>query len=666
MVQIFFRPFSLKGSDEDANVDSLLNPALYRFLDLIGLLFTHEWFPPFVIMPLMLIGAAVVRFIAVARTEPFIAAAKERMDYLVQVLGEEPNAEADRVGFRSKFIEISRTMSAAGPHIKELAEAWREFRETLIDETAPVIQNTSRPSSFFLRIIPKQTSLSFWSNIFVGLGLILTFLGLIVALNTAAQSMSGSALAAQEALKGLLAVAGAKFFSSIAGLVASIWLRWVEHHLTRKATAPTLQICSLLERGLQYVSPQTLAQYQLEVMREQRDQLLTFNTDFALQLSERIGGEFQRAMTPLAQSLDDLNQNMSSVTQGIGAGAAEAIQKVSGDQLRGLSETLARLNEKLDTIGTAVDKSGEAAADKIRQAGDRFAEAALGIQAAFDKLTTNVGTLGTRMTEQSDAAAKAQDEALARLMAGLQQAQEKSSEALAAAVQALSDASKAAAEDVQKGAVKGLTDAADKNRVLIEGAIAGATQGMSDALASFASSIQAAVRDVDSAGGKFAQSADGAGRSATAMGNVASQAERVAVALNSTSNVLAQASEPMVAAARDTASSVSKIAGSLDAYNAAQTQALGEMKELASGVRQTHSAAETAWRDYRARFEGVDQMLGKAVDTVTSCLNEFRKFAQDTDRELATAISKLGQIVEPIEEYAESLDEMVSEMRKRG
>jgi hypothetical protein len=57
---------------------------------------------------------------------------------------------------------------------------------------------------------------------------------------------------------------GAKFFTSVAGLGSSIWLRFTEHGLTKRMRHETSVMCQLLERGLLYVSPQRLA---VELMR---------------------------------------------------------------------------------------------------------------------------------------------------------------------------------------------------------------------------------------------------------------------------------------------------------------------------------------------------------------------------------------------------------------
>lgn len=115
---------------------------------------------------------------------------------------------------------------------RALAEAWAEFDETLVVDDRhdpPVLRNSVRPSAFFnvddlhfgagfYRIVP---------GLFVSIGLALTFLGLIAAL----QQMSGDKID-DEAMTSLLRIASAKFIMSLSGLVCSILLTIALRNMT--------------------------------------------------------------------------------------------------------------------------------------------------------------------------------------------------------------------------------------------------------------------------------------------------------------------------------------------------------------------------------------------------------------------------------------------------
>jgi hypothetical protein len=648
-------------------MSEILGQMLDAFLDILDFVYGERWVAPFVLLPAMFAAAFVVRQRATARVVPYLKAARERAGVLQSALGDDRDPDAERRAFAGNYIQVSRAMGAEQDGAHNLVQAWREFQESMVDESASPVRNTNRPSAFFNRSVPKLTVLNFASNIFVGAGLILTFLGLIVALNTAAQNMGEDIAAAKLSLEHLLTVAGAKFFTSVAGLGASIWLRFTEYNLSKKIRHETDLICELLERGLLYVSPQRLAVEQLEVLREQRDQLKFFNTDVALQLSERIGAQFSQAIAPVAASLTELNNNMTSVTQGIGAGAREAIEKVSGDQLRGLSETLGELRGKLDAIGQSVGNSGADAANQIRLAGEDFSRAASDIRAAFDRLAGQVDGMGTRITEQSDAAQTAQQKALADILAGIEDAQSRSNSMLTTMLSTLQAAGSQAAGTIQQEVEKTLKVGVEASSETFRKAIEASSGELRENTKKLSDAVGEAAQQVERASVGFSQSGEKAAQTAEAMRNVTDSARTVATSMSDAAQGFANAAGPVAEAARAVNQAAARVADTVDADRAAATAALAEMRSLADSIRSTQQSAEAAWSDYRARFEGVDRALSQATEklaeTLGDSLTQFRKFAQETDREMAGAVSRLSNTLTQIEEYAESLDDFVEALR---
>ncbi len=219
-------------------MENTLNAALHWLLQQLGVVYTHEWVVPFLLLPIMLACAGYLHLRARFETSPFFRAAEARASALRAALGNSGDPISERAAFAAAYLDVSTAMSPNSPGERSLVQAWREFQESIIDESANPIRNTNRPNVYFAKVAPRLNFLTFASNVFVGVGLILTFLGLIVALNKAAGGMSGGDVKhAQEALASLLTVAGSKFFTSVGGLGASIWLRFVEHGLTRRSRA---------------------------------------------------------------------------------------------------------------------------------------------------------------------------------------------------------------------------------------------------------------------------------------------------------------------------------------------------------------------------------------------------------------------------------------------
>lgn len=646
-----------------------MNNVLDFLLGLLEFVYGERWVVPFVLVPVMVAFAWYVRRKAVIETQPYLTAVDARIEQIKQALGSDEDPAAQRKAFAENYIDVSAAMSKSGAGGDKLVLAWREFQETMVDEHESPVRNTNRPTAFFNRVAPKQTDLVFASNIFVGAGLILTFLGLIVALNSASHGMGGDDVSVtKQSLQSLLVVAGSKFFTSIAGLGASIWLRFVEHRLSREVRQRTEKLCALLECGLLYVSTQMLAVRQLSVMEEQRDQLKFFNTDVALQLSDRIGQQFTQAISPMAASLSSLNENMTSVTQGIGAGAKEAIEKVSGEQLQGLSDTLAGLSAQLTSVRDAVGQSSGEAADQIRRAGEDFAKAASDIREAFGQLTGQVDGMGERFAAQSEAASAAQGDALSKMLEGIDSTQSRTTQMISVAIGSLQSATVASAKSMQKLVTSELEEGVKASQETFRVAIEESGSALKETTGALSEAVKEAARQVERASSGFAQSGDRAAQSADTLLKVVDNARDAATAMHEGAKGFAQAAVPVAQATQSINQAAEKIGQTIAEERAAGGAAVAAMKSLAESVRSTHQSAEQAWHDYRGRFEAVDKSLAAATDkmseTLGDSMTQFREFAHKFDSELGSAVSRMGNSLASLEDYAGALDEYVEAVRR--
>ncbi|MDP1598721.1 anti-phage ZorAB system protein ZorA [Phenylobacterium sp.] len=619
------------------------------------------------VLILMFMWAGALVFRAHRRVGPYLKSARLRVSALRTALGDSTEVVDQREAFGRNYLDVAAALDVEQPGAHALVQAWREFHESIIDENVSPIRNTIRPGTYFHRAAPRLTDLAFASNVFVAVGLILTFIGLVVALHTAAGNM-GDPSKAQIALTLLLTVASAKFLTSIGGIGASLWLRFAEQGLARKVNAETEEICALLERGLLYVPPQRLAAEQLTELREQTAQLKFFNQDVAFQLADRINAGVTQAFAPMASSLTALNENMAAVTQGIGSEAAKAIADVSGQQLQGLSDTLASLSQRLDAMTTSVGASGDHAAEQIRAAGSDFAQAATVIREAFDRLVANVDGMGGKLAEQGEAVARTQDEALTRVLSGLESAQARSAEAVGDAVKALQSAGAQAAETMQREVGAALAEGVAESQRTFRTALEEGGDALRGAALGLAQAVGEAAESIERASAGFVRSGDSAARTAEAMDGVTGQAKTAATSLGDAVKGFSTAAAPVAQAALAVNEAASSIARAITTSRDTNADTLRGLSALADGIKETQSAAETAWRDYRARFEGVDKALAQTAEklgqTLGDSFDEFRRFAQSFDSEMAAAVSKLSTTATAIEEYAGALDEYVDERKK--
>lgn len=652
-----------------------MNEALDVILGGLELVFGVRWVVPFLFALPMLVWAGVISVQEIRRTQPYLRAVKVRVRTLRKALGEDTDPSAERAAFSAAFPEVAASL-ANGRRTDPLILAWAEFHESIVDETATPIENTSRPSTFFMRAIPKQARLVFWSNMMVGLGLLLTFVGLIVALHTARQGMAVGADTSemQNSLRQLLNVAGAKFFTSVAGVGGSLILRAVERNLSRSTSQVTEELCHLLERGLLYVPPQRLAVKQLRELEAQTVQLKVFNTDFALQVSERMASQFQQVMAPVSASLLTLNENISgmgdSLREGLGQGAADAISQATGGELRALGQTLATLGERLDALSTSVGSSGEHAAEQIRAAGADFSQAASDIRGAFESLAGQVDGLGGKLAAQGEASAKAQSDALEHVLNGLANTQASAAEALGRAVATLERAGAEAANGLQRDVAKALQDSVEASRETFDHALEQSGGALREAALGLAEAVSRAAAEIERAKDGFLKSGEGAERTAVALGEVAGQSRTAAGAIGDATKTFSAAAGPVSQAAQAVNEAAGRLSRSIETVQRTEGEVLQGLKGLVAEVNTMQVATTGAWDDYQTRFQDVDKSLENVTvrlgETLGNTFAEFRNFAQQLDTEFASAVSKLSTSMTQIEEYAEALDAYVDQSVKKS
>jgi len=85
-------------------------------------------------------------------------------------------------------------------------------------------------------------------------------------------------------------------------------------------------------------------------------------------------------------------------------------------------------------------------------------------------------------------------------------------------------------------------------------------------------------------------------------------------------------------------------------------------------IRQSNQETSSAWSDYRQRFEGIDESLGRAFQGVTDGLQRYTEqvngFAQELDRHTAEIVGKLGGATQELSEQVEELVDAVSRLER--
>ena len=214
---------------------------------------------------------------------------------------------------------------------------------------------------------------------FIGIGLLLTFVGLVAALKFAAAGVASPDLAvAKEALNALLAAASFKFMTSIAGLGSSLVLSAAARCTTYLVESGAQGLAGDLERAMAPIFTECLAYDQLDATRAQLQQL------------EKIGAALAAPVAPRA------------ATEGADAAHHEALQHIlanfliemrasTGTEMKQLATRLSDVGDAIGHMQSHIGQSGQGFADQINLAASRLLTAATTLQESVDSRVDRVG-----------------------------------------------------------------------------------------------------------------------------------------------------------------------------------------------------------------------------------------------------------------------------------
>src|SRR3984893_13082708 len=237
-----------------------------------------------------------------------------------------------------------------------IGQAWRVFDQTTFRiPGAKAIQTTVRPGSLLnfgaaRERLPGLKMMGSVPGYFVGIGLFLTFIGLVLALQQASAAVNSSdAGGMQIATRQLLRVATFKFATSIAGLGSSIILSILFRTYTVFIEAAFDRFNHELEDRLHFTSSQSIAWDMNEALGAQLTELKQINSaDFFARMGEKISPQIQsaftNAMAPVTASIDNAVSRLADSSQ---TGVSELVNQFTetlhvgaGAELRELTGTL--------------------------------------------------------------------------------------------------------------------------------------------------------------------------------------------------------------------------------------------------------------------------------------------------------------------------------------
>jgi len=241
-------------------------------------------------------------------------------------------------------------------------------------------------------------------NLLIGFGLMCTFIFLAVALQQAGLALNAldvSARQQDQALQSLIATAGGKFITSIAGLLCSLLWNWRAKVALENLQAALDLLCHTLRSQVPDNAAEASMRLQLSLFqdmltqnRAQVSQLRRFEGDFA----NAIGEAMSRHMQPTFDKLSGLADNIQSSSQSFGhAGsqAADELGKAGAVLTQGIETSLNTFHDAV----TALSQTLTTTRSTVAELDAAIARASAAGNQGSAQLTTLLGSFGETLTQ---------------------------------------------------------------------------------------------------------------------------------------------------------------------------------------------------------------------------------------------------------------------------
>lgn len=440
----------------------------------------------------------------------------------------------------------------------DLLGPWKRFSQTLVQKVGGALFLTVNPATFFsaehFEGIVKLRRLAKWSGLFVGIGLLLTFLGLVAALSSATLAIQAATdnggqgqEAMQGALKDLLSAASFKFYTSIFGLFASLVVSYLEKKFRQKLEGELRAFRQQVERLLPIQVPEQLLIDQLRESQETTSQIKRFNTEMSEGLirmsgavatamheavrpinqelrdgfsstSEAVSQAVVQAVDPVRQGLDQVGLNIGAMEETIGRTIGEnlramqeetlnvlatrmnqVVDQQAGAELTSMANTLETLTHSLAQMKDSLDSGGGAFASTLETAARELREGVAGLAEATRMISQNVAQdvsqAQTVLQERLRGIGEEMAQALAQMREAMSEAAGNVTGEGAQAVATLGKAVEEMAETMRRTATE-TGDQTARNAQAMNDSIAGVLREMRDESARVAKANQEAMENL--------------------------------------------------------------------------------------------------------------------------------------------------------------------------
>ncbi len=586
--------------------------------------------------------------------------------------------------FSAHFGDVHSVLSGN----ESLGRSWEEFEETLIhpledidDPSYRVFRNTKRPSEFFISShFLGRISPFFKPEDFIGIGLLLTFLGLVAALVEAGTGLnaSGDTAGMKEVILTLLATAGGKFIASIGGVLGSLVVSITHHRLSDSVNRKIGLFSDALEERLIFDSAEKIAADQYGHMKRQTANLERLSNEIAVAIGDKIENAMSRMPEMMGEAMEPVTEKLDNVAGQIGQtstdGMTDMVNQLSNELKGAGQESMNQVVTQLDSLSTTMGGT----VTSLRETTEMLRESLTGSarQAASD-LSGSSEIFSQKITEAVEAMNQSHHEmhdTISSLVSQLQngsevfeeklsssrdQMQEQLVTSLAAMNQHITRQANSASEEWQGKIRSTIARGAQQTADELQNAIHQMSDQLREPVAEVQSGLNAWVEQTREVTGSLkainttlSEHRDGISTSTVklveasgAMQSASSAVRDTTIPMRDAATAAKTASEQLLTISKTTADRVSNFSDQVG-------NSVTETKNILQALQQT-------WSAQSKQLENADVELANAFRTISTNLGDslaqLSKFNEAMENSMAKAVEGLTAMMEELSDSVAGL-----------
>ena len=558
-----------------------------------------------------------------------------------------------------------------------------------------------------------------WPNIFIGIGLFLTFLGLALSLlNASKGAASGDIATVKQSVTTLLEFSAVKFTTSLVALFCSISLAFTLrlHRQTMETKLEDLEylfdrFCPILtvERVAAYSVSSTfraqdrkdsaevlvdaltgstsalqtkqMLEQLLEQSLEQTSHLQSFNSNLAIQLGEALDNKLQPMILHMVDRVETALRDMGGSIGSTNQDALKSLLDSFVDELRSatksdsselqrnmaelaanLGRTSAELSERMASVFSNFEATGQQFAHMLGDASQSFR----------GQMALAQNDVSSGLTEALSAIRVATEHSASQSAALLQQM----SSGADSFRSSIESGSAALASDLDRGAksvevvMQRFADSVDGLNSLVDRA---AQFGETSSRATYErlAQVQAALGELDNGFRRVTEASVPLSRVAEQVRAAIDLMRATETSIQARMNEFTSAANALSSSSNSLTTSVSRDVNRFsEGLNTSTDRLVASVANISNesegASRRFSEVIQATLNEYEKRFGGIDKELQTAlrsiIETFSTTYEEIRERVQTVDQQMAQAVGRLVAFNETFGDHTEDLVESVEKL----